>query len=503
MAQQILIVDDDPTQRRLMESVITRLGFRAVQAGGGKEALEILTDPAGADIAVVLLDLNMPEVSGIDVLEELRPQRPTLPVIVLTAQGGIDTVVGAMRAGADDFIVKPASPERVQVSIQNAMKLTALSGEVTRLRKKSDGNMGFEDLIGHSTAMGEVVALGQRAVQSNIPILITGESGVGKEVIARAIQGAGERAGKPFVTVNCGALPENLVESILFGHEKGAFTGATDKHTGKFQEANGGTLFLDEVGELPSDMQVKLLRALQEGEVDPVGAKKSMKVDVRIISATNKDLMAMVGTGEFREDLYYRLNVFPMDIPPLRNRKEDIPLLMDHFISRFAVEEGKKIVGIDAAALEVLADYTWPGNIRQLENSVYRAVVLCDAEALSIRDFPQIAQFMDVPLPPPEAVNLETRLVTQAQPAAERPSLDDVPLRVPTEAEDLLGHVRAVAGDGHLRSLDDIEGEMIRMAIDRYAGHMSEVARRLGIGRSTLYRKVRDLGLEPKGEAAG
>jgi len=503
MAQQILIVDDDPTQRRLMEAVITRLGFRVVQAGGGHEALEILNGPAGTDISVILLDLNMPEVSGLDVLEQLRPHRPTLPVIVLTAQGGIDTVVSAMRGGADDFIVKPASPERVQVSIQNALKLTALSGEVTRLRKKSDGNMGFEDLIGNSTAMGEVVALGQRAVQSNIPILITGESGVGKEVVARAIQGAGDRAGKPFVTVNCGALPENLVESILFGHEKGSFTGATDKHMGKFQEANGGTLFLDEIGELRPDMQVKLLRALQEGEVDPVGSKRSVKVDIRLISATNKDLMAMVGTGDFREDLYYRLNVFPVHIQPLRNRKEDIPLLMDHFIARFAVEEGKKIIGIDAAALDVLCDYAWPGNIRQLENSVYRAVVLCDAEALSIRDFPQIAQFMDVPLPPPEAVVLETRPIPQPSPATSNSTFDDVPLRAPTDAGDLLGHLRAVSGDGHLRSLEDIESEMIRMAIDRYAGHMSEVARRLGIGRSTLYRKVRELGLEPKNEATG
>ncbi len=503
MAQQILIVDDDPTQRRLMEAVITRLGFRVVQAGGGREALEILGGPAGSDISVVLLDLNMPDVDGHGVLAEIRPQRPTLPVIVLTAQGGIDTVVGAMRSGADDFIVKPASPERVQVSIQNALKLTALTGEVSRLRKTTEGNLGFEDLIGQSSAMAQVVALGQRAAQSNIPILITGESGVGKEVFARAIQGASDRAGKPFVTVNCGALPENLVESILFGHEKGAFTGATDKHRGKFQEANGGTLFLDEIGELRPDMQVKLLRALQEGEIDPVGAKRSIKVDIRLISATNKDLMAMVGTGEFREDLYYRLNVFPMEIPSLRNRKDDIPLLIDHFISRFSVEESKKIIGIDAAALDVLSNYAWPGNIRQLENSVYRAVVLCDGEALSLRDFPQIAQFMDVALPPPEAAILEPRLITPATPAQSSAPLDDVPLRPTTDAGDLMGHIRAVAGDGHLRSLDDMEGEMIRMAIDRYAGHMSEVARRLGIGRSTLYRKVRELGLEPKSDVAG
>ncbi len=502
MAQQVLIVDDDPTQRRLLEAVVTRLGFRAVQAGGGHEALEVLNGPGGQEISVVLLDLKMPDLDGIGVLAELRPQRPTLPVIVLTAQGGIDTVVSAMRAGADDFVVKPASPERVQVSIQNALKLTALSGEVSRLRKTTTGNFGFDDLIGQSRAMAEVASFGTRAAQSNIPILITGESGVGKEVVARAIQGSGERSGKPFITVNCGALPENLVESILFGHEKGAFTGAHERHLGKFQEANGGTLFLDEIGELRTDMQVKLLRALQEGEVDPVGGKRAVKVDIRLISATNKDLEASVKIGEFREDLFYRLNVFPIHIPPLRERKDDIPLLMDHFIARISVEEGKSIRGIDAAAMEVLREYSWPGNIRQLENAVYRAVVLCDGEALSLRDFPQIAQFMDVALPPPELAVRETVPFKTPTPLDGVTALDEVPLRTTTDAADLKGHIRALTGDGHLRSLDDIEGEMIRMAIERYTGHMSEIARRLGIGRSTLYRKVRELGLEPKSDIA-
>jgi len=503
MAQQVLIVDDDPTQRRLLEGVVTKLGFRAVQATGGREALEILDAPTGAEISVVLLDLKMPDMDGLGVLGQLRPQRPTLPVIVLTAQGGIETVVGAMRAGADDFVVKPASPERVQVSIQNALKLTALSGEVNRLRKTTNGEFGFGDLIGESAPMREITALGERASQSNIPILITGESGVGKEVIARAIQGASERAGKPFVTVNCGALPENLIESILFGHEKGAFTGAHEKHAGKFQEANGGTLFLDEIGELRPDMQVKLLRALQEGEVDPVGSKRPVKVDIRLISATNKDLEALVKSNEFREDLFYRLNVFPVHIPPLRNRKDDIPHLIDHFIGRFTVEEGKKIVGIDAAAMEMLRQYTWPGNIRQLENTIYRAVVLCDGDALSIRDFPQVAHSMDVELPPLDEPVRETVVVSKpAEAKNDRPSLDDVPLREPNHPVAPQGQIRALAGDGHLRTLDDIEGEMIRMAIDRYAGHMSEVARRLGIGRSTLYRKVRELGLEPKSEAS-
>ena len=324
---QILIVDDDPVQRRLLETVVTKLGHGALTAPGGGPALDLLLSPKVDTVTLVLLDLIMPDIDGIEVLNKLRAVNQEMPVIVLTAKGGIDAAVDAMRAGATDFLVKPASPERIRVSIQNALKLGVLTGEVTRLKKKRENRLVFDDLIAKSAAMRQVIRLGQRAAQSNIPILIEGESGVGKELIARAIQGSSDRAGKPFVTVNCGAIPENLVESILFGHERGSFTGATDKHLGKFQEADGGTLFLDEVGELKLDMQVKLLRALQEGEIDPVGAKRSHKVDVRIMSATNCDLAERTRDSQFREDLYYRLNVFPILIPPLRERREDVPAL--------------------------------------------------------------------------------------------------------------------------------------------------------------------------------
>ena len=278
-----------------------------------------------------------------DALARLQETRPELPVMVLTASGSIDTVVQAMRAGAIDFFVKPVSPERVVVSIRNALQMSDLRGEVKRLKKTANGELSFDDMIASAPTMRQVVRLGQRAASSNIPILILGESGVGKEVIARCIQGASERAGRPFVTVNCGAIPENLVESILFGHEKGAFTGAVSKSLGKFVEADGGTLFLDEVGELPLDMQVKLLRVLQESEVDAVGSRRPTKVDVRIISATNKDLSQLVAEGRFREDLYYRLNVFPVDMPNLRERKEDIPALTAHFIRRFNASEGTNV----------------------------------------------------------------------------------------------------------------------------------------------------------------
>ena len=254
--------------------------------------------------------------------------------------------------------------------------------------------------------MQMVKRLGERAAKSSIPVLILGESGVGKELIARAIQGSSERAGKPFVAVNCGALPENLVESILFGHEKGSFTGASDKHLGKFQEANGGTLFLDEVGELPLDMQVKLLRALQEGEIDPVGSKRPVKVDVRIISATNRNLADQVKAGAFREDLFYRLNVFPVEAPSLRERREDIPALVEHFVRRFNVEEGKRVTGVSAEAMQLLTGYEWPGNVRQLENTVYRAIVLADSPYLQPFDFPAISgQALPMPaaIPQPAA----------------------------------------------------------------------------------------------------
>jgi DNA-binding NtrC family response regulator len=486
MAQTILIVDDDPVQRRLLEAAITRAGMSAVTAPGGQPALDLIGGPRGEQISLMLLDLVMPDMDGLEVLAKLRPTSPDLPVIVLTAKGGIDSAVDAMRAGANDFLVKPASPERIGVSIRNQLKIGTLSGEVTRLKKKTENRLMFEDLIAVSGEMKQVFRLGKRAAQSNIPILIEGESGAGKELIARAIQGTGERAGKPFITVNCGAIPENLIESILFGHEKGSFTGASDKHLGKFQEADGGTLFLDEIGELRLDMQVKLLRALQEGEVDPVGSKRPVKVDVRIISATNRDLAQLSREGTFREDLYYRLNVFPIYVPALRDRRDDIAPLARHFIGRFAAEENKAVAGLTPQANDLLARFDWPGNVRQLENTIFRAVVLCDATMLDVCDFPQIAAAMGVEATMRSSAALPTGQTGTTSNDAERAAVRSGPYAL-----------AALDAAGHMRKLEDIEAQAIRLAIARYDGHMSEVARRLAIGRSTLYRKLKELGLEP------
>src|ERR1700675_3847576 len=378
MAASILIADDDAVARRLVENMVQKCGYETIVVDSGDAAIAMLTAPDAPVIDAVVLDLVMPGLDGMGVLAKIREAGLGVPVIVQTAHGGIDNVVSAMRAGAQDFVVKPVGIERLQVSLRNALNASALKGELQRIRHSREGRLTFADIISRSGTMAGVLPTAKKAAASTIPVLIEGESGVGKELFARAIHGSGERKSKPFVAVNCGAIPDNLVESILFGHEKGAFTGATERHTGKFVEASGGTLFLDEVGELPLAAQVKLLRAIQDGEVEPVGARKPVKVDVRIISATNRDLIAVVRYGRFREDLYYRLCVFPVSVPPLRERTEDIPHLIRHFLLRFAAEEGKRVRTVSAEALALLMGFSWPGNVRQLENAIFRAVVLAE-----------------------------------------------------------------------------------------------------------------------------
>jgi DNA-binding NtrC family response regulator len=493
MAQLVLVVDDDPVQRRLVEAALTRFGHEVVVAEGGEAGLAVLDGARGRDVALVILDLVMPGMDGLGMLAAMRERGIELPVIVQTAMGGIDTVINAMRAGAFDFVVKPASPDRLQVAVASALKVGARGGGTVRGPRNASG-LTFRDIVTRSDAMARVMRLGQKAAASHIPILIEGESGVGKELVARAIQGSGERSGKPFVTVNCGAIPDNLVESILFGHEKGAFTGATEKHPGKFVEADGGTLFLDEIGDLPLDVQVKLLRAVQEGEIETVGARTSRKVDIRLISATHRDLLQRVRTGEFREDLFYRLNVFPIHVPPLRERREDIPDLVAHFVRRFCEEEHRRPLRVSPDALAMLSVYDWPGNIRQLENAVFRAVVLCEGDMLTTDEFPQIKAQV-------QGIDLSRHVPAEIGPNGEQEEIATSDAAVPqgfAEAAGASGILRAIDERGNVRSLAEVEVEMIRLAIQHYGGQMSEVARRLGIGRSTLYRKLKEYGIDPE-----
>ena len=490
MSEVVLIVDDDPVQRRLLEAMVQRFGYQAVVAEGGDAAVNLLTGPDATRFDCVILDLVMPDLDGLGVLARMRDAGLNIPVIVQTAHGGIDNVVSVMRAGATDFVVKPASAERLQVSLHNALATKALAGELQRLRRRQDGTLTIADVVTRSPAMQPVLKAAEKAAASVIPVLIEGESGVGKELVARAIHGSGARRAKPFVAVNCGALPENLVESILFGHEKGSFTGATEKHPGKFVEADGGTLFLDEVGELPGPAQVKLLRALQEGEVEPVGGRKAVKVDVRIVSATNRDLIADVKAGRFREDLFYRLHVFPISVPPLRTRRDDIPELARHFLTRIAAEEGKRVRGISAQAMALLSAYRWPGNVRQLENAVFRAVVLTDGDEIGVDEFPQIASQVSSDALAVQPLIEPSPAMVASWPEPDHPTVRDAsPL---TAAHSL----PLTDPQGDVRPLDDIERDTIRFAISHYRGQMSEVARRLRIGRSTLYRKLEGLGLD-------
>ena len=467
MKHTVLIADDDPHQRRHLSAILSSLGYRTATAAGGVAAAEQMTAARRHGIDLALLDLNMPDLDGIGVLHAMRQAGASLPVIVLTSDGSIARAVEAMRAGACDFLVKPAAPERLDVSIRNALAISSLAREVQRLSRQSENRLSFDDLVAVSPATRQAIALARRVARSDVPVLIQGESGTGKEVFARAIHGSGARAGGPFVAVNCGALPAALVESILFGHEKGAFTGATERRAGKFQEASGGTLFLDEVGELPLDAQVKLLRAIQTGEVDPVGGVGPVRVDIRLISATNRDLQAMVAGAGFREDLYYRIGVFPMTLPPLRDRRDDLPGLADMFLARSAAAEGLAIEGFSGAAIEAIATADWPGNVRQLQNTIQRAVIL--AEGSRIR--------------PQDLHGLEPRR-PQAAAGGDASAAGSPPPGGTGAANPLL------TGDGHIRRLRDIEGEAIGRALTLYRGRMAEAARRLGIGRSTLYRKI-------------
>ena len=449
----ILIAEDDPIQRNLMRLLLEKkLGHRCLEAEDGARALYLMKQDKKQEIDGILLDLNMPEMDGRTVLPKLLALRPGLPVIVLTASDHVKDVVEVMRMGATDFLTKPAEPERLRVSLSNALNLSRLKEDVARLERAGENRAGFADMIGHDGALSVPVKLARKAASSDITTLITGETGTGKEVLARAIHGEGTRSGKPFVAVNCGAIPKELVESTLFGHKKGAFTGAVDDAPGKFREADGGTLFLDEVGELSADAQVKLLRALQQREVEPVGAAKSMPVNVRVIAATHRSLSHEVKNGDFREDLYYRLNVFPIHLPPLRERRGDILALAEHFLTHYAALEKKGALTLSTEARAWMKRHDWPGNVRELENRLYRAVLMCEGSAVG-----------------PEAFD--------------EPGL----LSVQEASAPLLPFHRP---DGSLLTLEEIEQAAFAAALAHTGGNVTRAAVALGIGKSTLYRRL-------------
>ncbi len=451
MTQPVLIVEDDQMQRNMLSTLLRRkLDFKSREAEHGRQALEILEADQGKTIKLVILDLNMPVMGGMETLGILRQKYPSIPVIMLTGTKDITDAVQAMKLGAIDFLMKPYEGERIVVTIRNALKISTLSKEVSRLKSEKEGTFTFENLIGHDDGLSSIVNIGRKAAASDIPILITGETGTGKEVFAEAIHGEGERTGKPFIAVNCGAIPSQLVESTLFGHEKGAFTGAYAQKIGLAEVANGGTLFLDEIGELSAGIQSKLLRFLQEGEIYRVGGKEPIKVDIRLVSATNRDLEKEVQDGSFREDLYYRINTIVVNAPPLRKRKEDIGALVDYFLTTGAHRYLNRGLKISTEALDVLLKYDWPGNIRELQNVCERLQILSESEVVQITDLPD---FVKTP--------------------EEKLFIDDYDPAV---------------------TLHELERRYILKALNHFEGNKTQAANALGVTIKTLYNKLHEYG---------
>jgi two-component system response regulator AtoC len=387
---KILIVDDDVDALELMEELFESKGYDPLTASNGIEALNLVRDE---DPDMVITDIRMPDMDGMQLLEELSKRHPQIPVIMVTAHGTIEAAVEAIKMGAKDYILKPLRLDEILAKVETISQLRSLEKENEYLRSRLQTRFNVKNIIGKSEKINELFKLIHDVAPTNTTVLIQGENGTGKELIANAIHFNSPNLKKPFIKLNCGVLAENLLESELFGHVKGAFTGAIKDKIGRFELANGGTLFLDEIGDVSLNMQVKLLRVLQEGEFERVGGTETLKVDVRIITATNHDLEALLQEGKFRQDLYYRLNVIPIQVPPLRERKDDIKLLVEHFIKKFEDLHKKEIENIDKDAIAALEDYDWPGNIRELENYVERSIVLNKTGSITKSDFPQaIAQ---------------------------------------------------------------------------------------------------------------
>ncbi len=460
----ILIVEDEPKMLRLLELNLAEEGYATLAAPDAETGLKLLRQEK---VDLVLTDLKLPHMDGLEFLQSVKRSNTQIPVILMTAYGTVETAIDAMKAGASDYVLKPFSMEEIKLIIHKELDVRRLREENRDLREALGERYRFENIVALSAKMQEVLAIVERVAPTNSTVLLGGESGVGKDMIARAIHQHSRRASGPFIKINCTAIPENLLESELFGFEKGAFTGAMTAKPGKFELADKGTIFLDEIGDVPGAIQVKLLRVLQEREFERLGGTKTLKVDVRVLAATNQDLRAALEQGTFREDLYYRLNVVPISIPPLREHKEDIPYLVDHFLARLARESAKPITSITPAAMRSLMDFHWPGNIRELENIIERAVALSSGTMLDVGDI--------------------------------RLDVGDIRLDV--------GPGGAVVGPGMSASdpsgpflppgmtLEQYEDEIIKEALRRANGNKSQAARLLGLSRNAFRYRLSKLGV--------
>ena len=445
-SERILVVDDEDGMRRLLSRVLTREGYETSAVGSGAEALRLV---ASERFDLVVTDIKMPEMDGLQLLAELKEYEPSLPIIVITAYGTIENAVQALRSGAYDYIAKPFENDEIKLTVAKAFERERLLAENRYLHAELEGRYDFSGIVGGSLAMQQVYDMASSVAVSNANVMITGESGTGKELLARSIHYSSLRKEKPFVVLNCAAISEGVLESELFGHEKGAFSGALDTRKGRFERADQGTLFIDEVAEMSMAAQVKLLRVIQEHEFERVGGNKTISVDVRIVAATNKKLEDLVKDGNFREDLYYRLNVVNINVPPLRSRREDVEPLSRFFLEKYTAETGKKITDLSPRALSCLLAHDWPGNVRELQNAIERAVVLSKGSVLTPRDFPQGMQ-----------------------------GDDQICLQIPEKGGSLTD------------ILEDLERQLIIQTWQREDGSQTRAAETLGIKRTTLRYKM-------------
>jgi two-component system, NtrC family, response regulator AtoC len=510
-SKRILIADDEINIRRVLEAILKRDGYEVITAANGLEALAGMS----RGVHTVITDLKMPGLDGMGLLRKLSTDYPDVPVVMITAHGSVENAVEAVKLGAFDYIEKPFDQEQIRQIVDKAMKTHALARRDARPEEPGKGLLrGRFRLVGESPAIRQVYGVIEKVADTPSTVLITGESGTGKELIARALHEYSSRHTGPFIKINCAAIPKTLMESELFGYEKGAFTGAVGAKPGRFELAHGGTLFLDEIGEIPVEMQVKLLRVLQESEFERVGGIKTIKVDVRLVTATNRDLQAELATGSFREDLFYRLNVVPIHLPPLRERREDIPLLVDHFIAKFNERLRKQITGIEPATVARLVNYNWPGNIRELENVIERTMLFCEGPKIKPADLPG-ELLVGMAAGPTATAAAAALAAAGAAAAAGAPANGGEERLTPPGAAAAVGAGAApsqsspalpVAGSEAVSSLKEavrveterVERELIQRALDETGGNVTQAARKLKISRKSLQVKMKELGLRDR-----